>query len=51
MTTHTKQMPHTAGRDREHDLFAYCEDLGRRAPLFGLFPLRILRAIRRRKQG
>ena len=31
MTTQTKQMPHTAGRDREHDLFAYCEDLGRRA--------------------
>jgi hypothetical protein len=27
------------------------EDLRRRAPLFGLFPLRILHAIRRRKQG
>jgi hypothetical protein len=26
-------------------------DLGRRAPLFGLFPLRILRAFRRRKDG
>ena len=24
------------------------EDLGRRAPLFGLFPLRVLRALRRR---
>jgi len=24
------------------------EDLGRRAPLFGLFPLRLLRALRRR---
>ena len=31
MTTQTKQMQHTAGRDREHDLFVYCEDLGRRA--------------------
>jgi hypothetical protein len=27
------------------------EDLGRRAPLVGLFPLRILRAVRRRKRG
>jgi hypothetical protein len=27
------------------------EDLGRRAPLFGLFPLRLLRALRERRRG
>ncbi|MGZ6299877.1 MAG: hypothetical protein ACXWMN_05230 [Candidatus Limnocylindria bacterium] len=27
------------------------EDLGRRAPLIGLFPLRIARALRRRQRG
>jgi hypothetical protein len=27
------------------------EDLGRRAPLFGLFPLRIARALRKRRAG
>jgi hypothetical protein len=27
------------------------EDLGRRAPLFGLFPLRVLHAMRKRRQS
>jgi hypothetical protein len=27
------------------------DDLGRRAPLFGLFPLRILHAVRKRRQS